>query len=222
MATLRDVPAIILASRLAILEPAGKLSRFCEGEYALYDAANVSHDNQLTVHDILLSVAVNSRLDAKGLSSIWREKWRVEQHLGLLPPTLDLADPHAEIPWETIVRVFTEFEHIRHAKLAVASKILHKKRPSLIPMMDDVIRRYYQQAYPEFAWSRMCGPLSGQLMHHFRDDLLAARPQLETLAAYLHADGYQLTLVRLLEMLIWIERDPKRRYHDGPVTEKET
>jgi hypothetical protein len=203
---------LTLRSGLVIGDPLGKVTRFCEGEYALYDAVESPRDNTLTVHDILLSVAVNSRLDAKGLSSVHKEKWRVEQHLRLLPATLSLADPSAEIPWDTVVEMFGEFEHIRHAKLAIASKILHKKRPALIPMMDDVIRTYYEQAYPDFGWSPKCGPLSGQMMHHFREDLLAARPQLEELASVLEAKGHRLTLVRLLEMLVWIETEPRGYY----------
>ena len=210
--TMPDLEMLTLKSGLSVREPLAKLRRFCEGEYALYDAVCTPQDNELTVHDILLSVAVNSRLDAKGLSSVWREKWRIEQHLRLLAPTLDLADPDAEIPWDTVVGMFGEFEHIRHAKLAVASKILHKKRPSLIPMMDDVIRRYCEQAYPSYAWSPKCGPLSGQLMQHFRQDLIAAQLELQALASRLGAAGYPLTLVRLLEMLVWIETEPRGYY----------
>lgn len=207
-----DLQMLTLKSGLSIREPLAKLRRFCDGEYALYDAVCTPQDNELTVHDILLSVAVNSRLDAKGLSSIWREKWRVEQHLRLLLPGLDLADSSTEIPWDTVVRMFEEFEHTRHAKLAVASKILHKKRPSLIPIMDYVIRRYYEQTYPSYAWSPKCGPLSGQLMRHFRQDLVAVQSQLQALASHLRAAGNPLTLVRLLEMLIWIEKEPKGHY----------
>lgn len=206
------ISSLRIGSGLSIRDPLAKASRFCEGEYALYDAVATTQDNELTVHDILLSVAVNSRLDAKGLNSVWKGKWRVEQHLGHLPPTLDLSDPEADIPWDTIIGMFEQFDHIKHAKLAVASKILHKKRPKLVPMMDEVIRRHYEQAYPGFQWSWRCGPLSGQLMHHFRADLLAARPELEAVVEELQVSGHSLTLVRLLEMLIWIETEPRGYY----------
>jgi hypothetical protein len=206
------VPVLHLRDGRSVEDPLGKLRRFCQSEYALYDAVEAQQDDTLTVHDILLSVAVNSGLDAKGLSSVWNGKWRVEQHLCLLPPALSLADPQAVIPWDTIVEMFEEFEHMRHAKLAVASKILHKKRPALIPIMDNVVRKYYEHAYTSFAWSPKCGPLSGQLMQHFRDDLLAARPQAEALSAAVQADGHRLTLVRVLEMLIWMETEPRGYY----------
>ena len=105
-------------------DPLGSLRRFCDSEYALYDAVDTPQDDILTVNDILLSVAVNSRLDAKGLSSVWHGKASVEQHLRLIPPTLSLSDPEEAIPWGTVVRMFEEFDHIKHAKLAIASKIL--------------------------------------------------------------------------------------------------
>lgn len=196
----------------SIANPLERLRRFCGSEYALYDAVDTPQDSTLTIHDILLSVAVNSRLDAKGLSSIWQARARVEQHLRLISPTISLTDPESHIPWHAILAMFEEFEHIKYAKLAVASKILHKKRPALIPIMDDIVRRYYQQAYPDLAWSWKCGPLSGQLMRHARGDLLAARPQLEVLASALQTDSRPLTLVRLLEVLIWMEAEPKGYY----------
>jgi hypothetical protein len=206
------VPVLTLQSGLTIQDPLGKVRRFCDGEYALYDAVEVARDSTLTVHDILLSVAVNSGVDAKALNSIWHGRRRLEQHLALIEPELDLADADAQIPWDTIARMFEEFDHIRHAKLAVGSKILHKKRPALIPMMDEVVRRYYESAHPDFRWSWKCGPLAGQLMRHFREDLLAARSHLEVLASSLAAEGHRLTPVRLLEMLIWTEKEPRGYY----------
>ena len=192
--------------------PLERVRRFCDSEYRLYDAVDTVQDGTLTVHDMLLSVAVNSRLDAKGLSSIWRARDGVERHLRQISPTISLIDSELRIPWRAIAAMFEEFEHIKHAKLAVASKILHKKRPTLIPIMDDIVRRYYRRAYPDLAWSRKCGPLSGQLMRHARDDLLAARSQLESLASMLQTEGHPLTLVRLLEVLIWMEAEPKGHY----------
>jgi hypothetical protein len=141
---------------------------------------------------------------------------QIEQHLRVLPPALDLSDPAAEIPWDTIVSMFGEFEHIKHAKLATASKVLHKKRPWLVPMMDDVICSHYRNACPEFDWSDKCGPLSGQVMQHLREDLLAARHELECLGMAIQASGHRLTLVRLLEMLIWIETEPRGYYRRDP------
>jgi hypothetical protein len=208
-----SVDVIHLRDGRLIEDPLGKLRRFCDSEYALYDAVDTPQDDTLTVNDIVLSVAVNSRLDAKGLSSVWQGKASVEQHLRLISPAVSLTDPEDAIPWDTIVRMFEEFEHIKYAKLAVASKILHKKRPALIPMMDDVVRKYYEGVYPSFPWSWKCGPLSGQLMRHFREDLLVARPQLETLAA--SQVDTPLTLVRLLELLIWVETEPRGYYRTG-------
>ncbi len=49
-------------------------------------------------------------------------------------------------------------------------------------------------------------------MQHSREGLPAARPQLEALASSLGAAGHQLTLVRLLEMLIWIQTEPRGYY----------
>jgi len=111
-----------------------------------------------------------------------------------------------------IVQLFDEFEHIKYAKLAVASKILYTKRPALIPMMDSVVQEYYKRAYPDYDWSWKCAPLAEQLMRHFRDDLLAAKPQLTALGAELEKEHRTLSLVRLLELLIWMETERQGYY----------
>jgi hypothetical protein len=206
------VPVLQLKSGLTIQGPLAKLRKFCDNEHETYDAVPTAQDAIVTIHDILLSVMMNSHLDAKRARSVWLERAKLGAHLAKIPPALALDAPEAEIPWETIVAMFEEFEHTWGTKLAVGSKILHKKRPELIPIMDDVVRRYYERAYPDFEWNPKCGPLSGQLMRHFRDDLLAAKPQLEVLASELLAGGRSLTQVRLLEVLVWIETEPRGYY----------
>ena len=204
-----------LPSGLAIERPLAKLLAFAQEEYATYDGVATALDSTITIHDITLSVMMNSWLMATGGRSVYGARERIGRALERIPPHTSLLDDHAAIPWDAVRELFNEFETVKGAKLAVATKILHKKRPQLLPMFDRQVLDHYRQAYPNARWQLTMGPLAVQAMERFREDLLAVAGPLTHLRADLAQAGFPLTPVRLLEALIWIERSKTEPYYSA-------
>jgi hypothetical protein len=203
-----------LPSGVCIPECQRKLSTFAEQEYELYNGVAVPMDSTLTIHDILLSVMVNSRLDGGRAASVWQNRARMEQALAVIPASASLLDAEQEIPWEALERLF-DAARVRGAGLAVASKILHKKRPALIPMLDNVVLGYYRSSYPH-GWKGLGpGGTAVKAMKHLREDLLAVKPEIDTLCSRLAENGWRMTQVRALEALVWMQLEPRGYYREG-------
>jgi len=204
-----------LPSGLMVDYPLAKLRAFAEEEYATYDGVATTLDSSITIHDITLSVMMNSWLMAVGGRSIYRARERVGRALEHIPSDVSLLDGDEAIPWQKIGALFSEFETISGAKLAVATKILHKKRPELIPMLDTQVRLYYERAFPDRDWRLSLGSLAVALLRSFRDDLVAARQQVSVLRDELVPAGFPLTHVRVLEALIWIKCSKMEPYYSA-------
>ena len=123
-------------------------------------------------------------------------------------------DEQAAIPWDAVHALFNEFETISGAKLAVATKILHKKRPQLIPMVDSKVFDHYADRCPTLRKLTM-GPVAVRSMQLFRDDLVATRGSVEALVFDLQQHGFSLTPVRVLEILIWIDGSKTEPYYSS-------
>ncbi len=99
-----------------------------------------------------------------------------------------------------------------------ATKVLHRKRRSLIPMLDTVVLRHYLSA-PEHkallagteSKARAADVAMGAVSL-FRKDLLEARRELETLQGRLEGAGFPLSAVRVLELLVWTQTEPAGGY----------
>ena len=122
-----------------IIDADQKLVAAMRYEYELYDGIDVRQDSALTLFDILLSVMMNSRLDtAAKVHTIWDGKRPVEEALSTVPADISLQDEN--VPWEQLEQLFDAFCGIKYAGPAVTTKILHKKRPKLIPILDRVVQ----------------------------------------------------------------------------------
>lgn len=203
---------IHFANGTAISDADTKLLRFMRSEYELYDAVSVQQDSTLTLFDILLSIMMNSRLDtASKVQSIWRSKGPVEQALAAVPAHVALED--GNVPWEAVTALFDRFCEIKYAGAAVATKILHKKRPRLIPIFDSVISACISRCADLVPPARasegerlVCG------MKSFRNMLIGCVDSIRRLLLEPEVRTYSLSPVRALEVLLWIENEPNGYY----------
>src|SRR5689334_23234922 len=104
---------------------------FSHGGWEVWDGVAVKQDADLLVTDLTLSVALNSQLDSRlKILTAWKAKPRVDAGLGRISPTIALADPN--VPWadiEDLIDVFGRQKATKYVVWAVATKVLHKKRP---------------------------------------------------------------------------------------------
>jgi hypothetical protein len=184
------------------------IRKFVEEEYHLYDAVSIAEDNTLTEADIRVSYKIRSRLSGEGLRGLLAARTSIETALSCVPADLDLTS--AEVPWDDVRWLLDCFCEVRGVHLAVATKILFKKRPRLIPIIDSVIQEHYRSS-PQIDGLESDPPSEGVgIMRLFRDDLLSCQGRIGQLAAALSDDGKPLTPVRILEALVWMEVEGSR------------
>lgn len=213
---------ITLPSGRSLEHPAERLMRFFEEEYPYYDGVPSADPNRIDPVDVLATVSVNSFVnDAARVRRVHRgiaaacnpllESVRVEARL-------TDADP----PIDGVRRLLEAAVSVPGVLVPVATKILHRKRPTLIPMLDAVIINYYAEAIgqPELRNRKedkaRAASVGMTVLEAFRRDLLAVRDTVGDLVIMLAGHGFDLTDVRVLEVLLWIAVEP-RGYYTGAV-----
>ena len=197
-----------LPSGLVIEDVQAKLAGLFSRWYDLYDAVPVPRDDTLRSEEIALCIMMNSRMSGNTGLAVWEHREDIQRGLRLIPADADLASVH--VPWEGVQALFDPFQSIPRAKLGVATKILHKKRPGLIPMLDTLLVGHY---HPRLAKTRArtLGGYAVNLMKLFREDLLAVFPEVTALCSIASERQKPVTPVRMLDHMGWsalVERQP--------------
>jgi hypothetical protein len=206
---------ITLASGLEIPDPRSTIREFVQEWYPMYDGVPVPHDNELRVPEIALSTMLNSRISGNTAGAVWQARRPVEEALPGIPDANLLAvEPDELLPGAEGLRAAVDAVcSVKWAKLAVATKILHKKRPGLVPIFDGYVERQYKRAVPQeerwrrAGWGRYCLALT-RLVHR---DMLNARQTLVQLSTELADNGTPMTPCRILNALTWKTVDEAER-----------
>ncbi len=134
---------IVLQTEQTISDCISKLKCFCVRDlsYPNYDLKKVEEDNSLTMKDIQLANHMGARMKPEIVKSVMDRAENINSVLTHIPAGLELANNN--IPWVALENLFrvTLGPDIRPAR---ATKILHKKRPHLIPILDSVVVSYCQ------------------------------------------------------------------------------
>jgi hypothetical protein len=112
-----------------------------------------------------------------------------------------LAGAARSIPWSALTGLFEAFSDIRGIGLSKVTKTLHPKRPALIPMLDSVVQAYLDAA--DLGGSDSFGERATALVRSYKGDLDRNRGTLRGLQRTLAGRGFELTEVRILDILIW-------------------
>jgi hypothetical protein len=217
-ATKGDVEVIGLPSGCAIERPFERLLAFCDGEYAYYDAIPSADPNHIDPLDVLVTVAMNSFVNSAA------KVHRVHQGMAAncdpllqgIPEDADLVELER---WRDLLR---ELLHVAvqapFVLIPVATKVLHRKRRALIPMLDSVVFRHYlggpdyKTILPGTENKAKAADVAMEALRLFRNDLRAAENEIARLREQLAFAGFALTPVRILELLVWTEVEPAGNY----------
>ncbi len=175
--------------------------------YEIYDAVPVARDNVLRPEEIALCIMMNSRMSGNTGFAVWEHRATIEAGLKQIPADADLAAD--EVPWHGLQALLDPFQSIPRAKLGIATKILHKKRPALIPMLDTLLVGHYHHRVTTRA--KPLGGYAANLIKLFREDLLAVLPEVTALCDLAAGQSKPVTAVRMLDHLVWsqlAERQP--------------
>ncbi|RJK94739.1 DUF6308 family protein [Vallicoccus soli] len=172
--------------------------------YWTYDQP--SEPDTLTPLDCLAPTLLSLRLTFDNVVPLFQpagphaELRRCMQAVLDLPPVdfleLDLADPAS--PWATVRRAMIASEHVPWWTAVSVSKVLHRKRPDLVPVYDSQVFAFYFGRPP----SGRGAP--GRFWPRLQSDL---GEQWALVDAWRHRhqppEGPRLTLLRVADIVIW-------------------
>jgi hypothetical protein len=139
-----------------------------------------------------------ARISAAEIAAILERRGEIERALHAIPADASLAAARS-IPWAPLTRLFDAFAGIRGVGFSKMTKALHKKRPALIPMLDSVVQAYLAADTVTGSF----GERAIELVRRYKADLDRNRAVLRAVRRELARRGYDVTEVRLLDLMIW-------------------
>jgi hypothetical protein len=201
-----------------IHNPVQCLLAFCKEEYDYYDAIHSSNPNCIEPIDVLATVSVNSKVDnATRVRQVHRELAQAcNPFLIGIPEEADILSFDQSI--ECMIPLLNAAVQVRYVLIPVATKVLHRKRRFLIPMLDNILLAYYLNTsdIARTQDSRFAADIAGIALSGFRDDLAAVNDEIAVIRNKLAQEGYLLSPVRILEILIWMAEEPRGYYRNAP------
>jgi hypothetical protein len=171
--------------------------------YSGLEAGDSSGPASFDESDLRLANRGGARISAAQIAAILERRGEVEEALGRLDPDASLMDATSSIPWTPLTRLFDAFADIHGVGFSKMTKSLHKKRPALIPMLDSFVQEYLTRDLPRTSSPASFGERATALVRSYKDDLDRNRSALQEIQQALAERGYQLTEVRILDLLIW-------------------
>jgi len=183
--------------------------------YSLYDQASVLQDCSVTISDIYSVATMYPGIVWNAAPNLYAIVPELNELLGAIGPCLSLT-AEAEPSWAALSALLQRCCEVPEVAVSTATKVLHKKRPGLIPIIDSVVEGKYKEASAaaDVAWPVGEGTQAVLVMQMMREDLLSGiLPQIDALRLWVWTTrGIALTRVRVLEVLIWIMYEPKATF----------
>jgi hypothetical protein len=156
---------------------------------AFYDGAQVTQDNEMRPLD-----------------------WAVSTLLAALGPDISLEHEESLQLREKVEAAFEAFMQPAGIKSSIAAKILHKKRPLLIPVIDDFVSTVLIGVR---GYKLSARTITDIIFDRFRPQLLSNLPALHEVAGLLAGTRTPpLSAIRILDIAIWRHADQhKKLYH---------
>ena len=210
--------ATVLPSGLTVDLSTDLLLRFCREEWAYYDGIPDRDPYRILPEDVTVTVAMNSFVDtADKVRTVHRGMAKAcDWTLRDIPVDADIRS--FDLDGAIANELFTATCRIKGVLLPVATKVLHRKRPGWIPMIDNVILVAYLDAMgrPGLKARTQKGAKAAGVgvfvMNAFRKDLEAVNDEIETIGAALREADAPMTPVRILEVALWMAVEPKGYY----------
>ena len=203
--------------RIEIVIPDEDFLTFAREVFSTYDGIQYGNSNEINVVDIAITVMMNSRISGNTASEILKHSNAINNLLRQIPDDFDLSqnDLNDEIR-NNLQQLINTFCEINRVRLAIATKILHRKKPKLIPMFDNVVEKFYRQRYERNIPSNNCGRKFIALLQYFQNDLRYQQiiQEIIEMENRLQEQETPLTRVRILEGAIWVAKEPTGRYRN--------
>lgn len=184
------------------------LEKYCSNNWGLDYDNPVNLDGLLTAEEIRLANRLYARMSPKIIDSILRKRNAIHSILKQIPNDLTLwgNDP---INWDLIQKLFEELL-IPQIRAARATKVIHKKRPNLIPILDSAVSNYAWSCLDKQQRSLREPELMVKYCKLLKQDIVLNKDNLEYLKQAVPSAA-NLSLVRILDILVWMQSYEKNR-----------
>jgi hypothetical protein len=174
--------------------------------YPYYDGLDTGGSETLVDGDFLAPTLLNARPSIAAFAGLQKRREDLDLALMAIPTDVRLADAtddHVEL-LGPLFGVLDD-KPIYDVQGTILSKVLHRKRPELIPLYDSHIRHCYRDAsgapIPRHS-TRTWGELIVLLAYAMRADLASQRDEWDALVA-LVPESQPLTALRCLDIVAW-------------------
>lgn len=168
-----------------------------------YDAVPTHEDDVVSAVDVVCTAALHPGLSRQDLAWFHDHDGDLADWISRISPGTELS----ELAPDEVEHVASLVEDLPGPSVALASKVLHRKRPRAIPLLDRHILDWYRPLTRQRASTHAWRPLVEQL----RDDQASAAStstdqHLQQLNAELRRMeiGGRLTWLRALDIAIWM------------------
>ena len=194
---------VVLRNGVVVEDPLCVVLGPIEAGWAL-DVGHHSPPASFGEPDLRVANRNGARISAAEIATILERRPAIVRALRAIPSHASLAGAAKSVPWLHLTQLFDAFADIRGVGFSKMTKTLHPKRPALIPMLDSVVQRYLEDDDPGVA--APFGERALALVHGYKRDLDRNRAALQTLRRELTRGGYELTEVRIFDLLIWADQ----------------
>jgi Family of unknown function (DUF6308) len=139
-----------------------------------------------------------ARISAAQIGAILERRRKIESALREIDPDVSLAAATGKLPWAALTQLFDAFGGISGVGFSKMTKALHPKRRALIPILDSVVQAYLD-AEPDGSF----GDRATALVRSYKREIDSNRRGVRELRRSLAREGYRLSEVRILDILIW-------------------
>ena len=210
----------VLHSRLEVDLSPELLGRFCREEWAYYDGIPDRDPNRVLPEDVLATVSMNSFVNtADKVRNVHRGlARRCDRILPSIPVDADIRE--FDLDGSKALELLEAACSVRGVLLAVATKVLHRKRPSWLPMLDAVVLDTYLDTLgrsglkARLADGSTAAGVGVFVMKAFREDLEGVDAEVDATRDALQEAKTPMTAVRVLEVAVWVAVEPRGYYRN--------
>jgi hypothetical protein len=191
-------PVILRRNGVAVEDPLAVVLGYIEAGWAL-DRGEPLAPTSFGEPDLRLANRAGARISAAEIAAVLERRRAIERALRAIAPDASLAA--GPVPWPPLRALFDAFANIRGVGFSKATKTLHRKRPALIPMLDSVVQKHLADDDP--GSEAPFGERALALVRGYKRDLDRNRAPIRAVRRELSRRGYELTEVRILDLVIW-------------------
>lgn len=179
-----------------------------------YDQATLPEDNYFPIEQLKEAKRLADKLGTHGIphsaiGALDEKKSEIRERLREVPTIVSILADYSEIPWDN-VRKLLETLRVRGLGIARLTKMLHKKRPNIIPIIDSVMEGYLRPFVSRQAVKGVSDVEKAMCyIKELKKDVDTNRMVLMQLHDW-QGKPYRISILRVLDILVWCTQGPFR------------